>query len=324
MAASLSTTVPEFLRTKKDENKPPLSSWSRRTSFYDGNVLIEERFDWDDEVPVIFGEIDGFETSQICHLKDTFVELHTGEIEDVHDFYFAGGEALEKIRMDFKTKVMPLWQMARRIDCHFPHHTTSDLANILDPLTDNQPVHFNSSSYATIKRSRLSGCPAMVEVEGGTDKGTSWTKAEIFYGYSGNIEGLDCEVRRKSKYHRLRLRNSSNGLYIKKIETDAKLGEKPAPTFEVKGSRQYKKALISRGLIKSDGPKKPRLDSSGKKCRANKPAKKFHAWTNDEEDFLLGHPGLTARELAAKFSVSMKAIERKRAALRAKQLQDYL
>lgn len=319
MAALLSTTVPEYLQTKTDENKPPLSSWSRRTNFYGGNVLIEERFDWDGEVPVIFGEINGFETSQICHLKDTFVELHTGEIEDVHDYYFAGGGTLEKIRVDFKTEIMSLWQMARKIDRHFPHHTTSDLANILDPLTDNQPVYFDGSSYAAIKRSRLSSCPAMIEVQGGTDKGTSWTKAEIFYGYSGNVEGLDCEVRRKNKYHRLRLRNSPDGLYIKKIETDAKLGEKPSPAFEVKGYRQYKIALISRGLIKLDESKKPRSDSSSKNCKA----KKLHAWTHDEEDFLLSHPELTARELAAKFSVSMKAIERKRAALRAKQSQDY-
>ena len=41
-----------------------------------------------------------------------------------------------------------------------------------------------------------------------------------------------------------------------------------------------------------------------------------HVWTPEEETFILDHPHLTARELAARFGVTRKSIERKRAKLR--------
>ena len=44
--------------------------------------------------------------------------------------------------------------------------------------------------------------------------------------------------------------------------------------------------------------------------------RKQHSWTAEEEDFILANPGMTARELAERFGVTSKAVERKRAKLR--------
>lgn len=45
-------------------------------------------------------------------------------------------------------------------------------------------------------------------------------------------------------------------------------------------------------------------------------SKSPHSWTPEEEAFILANPDMTARELAAKFGVTAKAVERKRAKLR--------
>lgn len=320
MSDELSTERPEFLRTKTLSSRSPFSSWCRTTSYYDGRVQIKEIFEWDREIPAIFQTVPGFDAECICHLKDTFIELHTGEVEDVHNYYFAGGDLLKKIRLDFKKQVMKLWQMARKIDPSFPHHTTADLANILDPFIDDQPRYFSAGiEYALISRSRLKSYPIQVDVRGGTNKGSSWSRSEIFYGESGRIEGLECLIRRRNRNFTLRLRNSPHGLYIKRIESDFKDGERHYPSFDVNSYKQYEAALIKRGLMEAqvEKPKKKDVTCNSKKLNTAT-GRKRHVWTADEERFIVEHPELTLGNLAERFSVSVKAVERKRAALRKK------
>ena len=45
-------------------------------------------------------------------------------------------------------------------------------------------------------------------------------------------------------------------------------------------------------------------------------SRKQHSWTAEEESFILANPDMTARELAERFGVTAKAVERKRAKLR--------
>ncbi len=49
---------------------------------------------------------------------------------------------------------------------------------------------------------------------------------------------------------------------------------------------------------------------------SNATRKALHTWTPEEEAFILANPDISARELAAKFGVTMKAVERRRAKLR--------
>lgn len=63
--------------------------------------------------------------------------------------------------------------------------------------------------------------------------------------------------------------------------------------------------------ISKDEIKGPRAKTMG-----SKPKSKPHSWTREEESFILANPDMTARELASKFGVTPKAVERKRAKLR--------
>ena len=90
-----------------DKSRPPMSSWTHTNSFYGGSRVITEFYDWDDITPSFITDTPGFGAGTVAHMSVTFVEQHTGEIEDVHDHYFAGGKALEKVRNDFKFYVVP-------------------------------------------------------------------------------------------------------------------------------------------------------------------------------------------------------------------------
>lgn len=250
MSRELSSKRPEVGWIKTDSFKPPFESWYRTNSFYDGRVVIREHFEWDSVIPDFMSDVAGFQAKDICHLKDTFVELNTGEIKDTHHYYFAGGDLLRKIRLDFKSQVMGYWKLARKIDPDFPSHTIADFSNLLDPFVDDQPKYFSvGMEYARISKSRLKKYPIQVDVRGGTNKGTSWSSSELFYSPNGKIEGLDCLIRRRSRNYSLRLRSCSKGTYIKQIESDFLLGERHWPSFCVSGYKQYETEMKRRGLM---------------------------------------------------------------------------
>lgn len=304
-----------------DSSKLPMAPWEARTDYYGGEVSILERYEWDQSVPSWVGSVPGFAPQHVNHMRVTFVELHTGEIQDVHEHYFASGPVLEKIRVDFKQYVMSCWHMARKIYSGFPHHTIVDLPKLLDPQRDNQARYFNASDYARICPSRLKSYALSAIVKGATEKRNSSFTAEMFYGMSGDLEGLDCHIERRNDLYEMRARRSPDGgVYVSSI----KLGKRANCTlswstmFEAKSYRKYVEAMVDRDLTVKPKSKKSSNGLKDAQRNSQSPVRKQHVWTPDDERFLTDHPEMTHRQIAEKLGVSTKAVERKLASLRKK------
>lgn len=235
----------EIRNLRLDENKPPLSEWSTKTTFYNGSVEIETRYSWSQEIPPFITDTPGFEEPRTYRLTCSFINTATGEIEDEHNHFFASAELLEKIKTDFKKYVLTFWGIARKIDHNFPQRTHADLSNLLDPAKDCQPSYFYKEVYAEIARSRLKSYALEVKLQCFSKKHNSFADVEIFYGESGKVEGLECSIRRRSTYYHLRVRSSTKGLYIKRIESNSKLNAKNEPSFEAASFARYKDKVES-------------------------------------------------------------------------------
>lgn len=311
---------PKPLLGGKTGSRPPLSPWSHTVSSYGGSRIITEFYRWDEEVSPIITDIPGFSADAVAHMTITFVERHTGEVIDVHDHYFAGGEALEKIRRDFKFVVVPCWRIARKLSSGFPAYTTIDMNTVLDPFIDCQPRYGHWGEYAEIEFSKLKSATLKVSMRRKTPKGGTFVIAEVLYGKDGRVVGCDCDIERRGHRYSIRMRPGSNGrMFIKQLThyDPAFRGEKIV-LFSSTGAGDFRAKLRKRGLIKEepDSSTPAAVKPSGK-AKKNK-APRGHSWTPDEEAYIAGHPELTARELAAKFGVTPKAIERRRAAIRKK------
>lgn len=181
-----------------DSDLLPMTSWERTNSFYGGNVVIREIFEWDRTVPQWISQVPGFPADQVCHLKDTFVELHTGEIEDIHHFYFASGDLLKKLEREFSDNVQNCWRFARRIVPQFPHHTLVDMRHLLDPFVDDRSRYFNEYDYASIKQSALKSYALTINIQGETEKRNSFSRVELWYRRTGDLGGIDCTIHRRN------------------------------------------------------------------------------------------------------------------------------
>lgn len=297
---------------------PPMSSWSHTNSFYGGSRIITEFYDWDDNVPSLITDIPGFSTGTVAHMSATFVERHTGEVEDVHNHYFAGGKALEKVRSDFKFAVVPCWRIARKLSSDFPAYTAIDMNTVLDPFVDCQYQYGHWYNYAEIDFSKLKSASLKVHMRRKTPKGNTFVLADVLYGRDGQVVGCDCEIERRGHLFTIRMRPGRDGtMFIKKLthSTPARRWDKIL-LFSATSVRDYQEQLRRRGLIKEKSEAEP----PAMRKRSSKTIKndnhRGHAWTPEEEAYIAEHPELTARELATKFGVTPKAIERRRAVIR--------
>lgn len=209
---------------KLDDSKPALSSWRHTHQFYDGASIITELYSWDNKPNSPYSSISGFDCAY--ELTITFVERHTGEVEDTHYHYVASGGTISKIKRDFKKRVFPLWKVARRLVSDFPAYTLTNLENILDPAINNQPEYFGlRPGYIELKAPTLKGSALTASFTTVTQKGTAQYFTDIQYNRLGEINAVDCLIRRRSDCYELRIRNSANGLYPKMID-HYKIGRK--------------------------------------------------------------------------------------------------
>lgn len=311
------TTNSKFSSSRHSSFRPPFSSWGQTNSFYGGSQIIREQFDWNTAIPSSISIVPGFISKDFAHLKQSFIDVHTGEILDVHHHYFAGRSNLNKIRTDFKQFVHEYWKLARKIAPSFPKYTYVNMDAVLDPFIDNQPRWFWPSDYAEIFISKLKSARINVVLEGETPKKTTHVRIEMMYGVAGQFAGCDCRVIRSNRTQFLRIRNSSGKIFIKQIACQDAAGSKEI-LFEASCYGRYIRKLQLRGLLsKDDNQQLFSLNSSATKNKNQSASlNSRHYWTKEEDQFLLSDHGLTYRELADRFNVTKRSVERHMARLR--------
>lgn len=312
----------------------PLESWSRDVSFYGGAMIIRELYSWDKDIPSDIASIPGFEESNVWHQQTRYVEMHSGELQDIHDSYYATGKGLEKIKNDFKSEVMNLWQLARVIYPEFPHHTNAMLDDIFDPAINGQsrwgPHRF---SYARIEPSCKESHALNVQLLSETKKGSTSFRSTTFYDFAGKVVGVESWITRKNKRFYLTLKNSKNGMYIWEIEVEKSMYghvKERDIVFSSRGVNQYEAQLKAMGLEEYIAKTSRRRKGSELK-RKSKPKNSvksrpkngsYHVWTKEDEHFIMNHPEMTHAALAKELGVTIKSIERKKAKLRLSDLGD--
>ena len=196
-------------RLRLDRDKPPLDSWRRTTSYYDGAQVITEFFEWSQEPLTSYVSVPGF--SCIYELTDTFVNNHTGEIEDVHRFFIASGPTLEKIKQDLRKSIFPIWRNVRQLFPEFPAYTRSNLEDLLDPAADYQPKYFNTGYmglYAEINGPVLRKDALVAQFHTSTEARSARYDIRIHYDHDGKICSLDSHIQRRSDIFDLRIRHT--------------------------------------------------------------------------------------------------------------------
>lgn len=235
---------------KLDESKPALSSWSRTHQFYGGASVITEFYNWSSAPRSAYANIPGFECAY--ELTVTFVERHTGVIEDTHYHFIASGTTIEKIKGDFRNLIFPLWKTARQLVPGFPAYTLTNLENILDPATDNQPRYFNFfPGYIELKSPTLKGSYLTASFSTITQKGSAQYTTDIQYGSTGEINAVDCLIRRRNEYYKLRIRNSARGLFPRSIDYFKSGAENKLRQFEATSYSNYIQTATKRGIVAS-------------------------------------------------------------------------
>lgn len=300
------------------DSKPPMTSWSHTVSFYGGSQVITELYDWDTNVPSFITAIPGFARGAVAHVSVTFVECGTGEIADVHDHYFAGGDVLEKVREGFKYGVVSCWRTARKLSSTFPAYTVIDMNTLLDPFIDCQNRYFNTYDYAEISTSGLKSASLKVHMRRRTPRGNTYVAVDVLFDTDGRVVGCDCLIERRAHQYTMRTRPSKSGdMFIRELAYRAPDNRrKKVILFSATSNIDYQKKLRYRGLIE-DKSNSNTIASGKRNNNSNRrKAPRGHAWTPEEEAYIAEHSEMTARDLSAKFSVTPKAVERKRAALR--------
>lgn len=114
---------------------------------------------------------------------------------------------------------------------------------------------------------------------------------------------------------------SIDGLYFAHPCPDSSLITSPDVLAFNEGRNIARAPLAPEGIHASEQTVRPiskdEADHLDPKSKVRKPSQKNHSWTTKEESFILANPDMTARELASMFGVTPKAVERKRAKLRA-------
>lgn len=312
---------PAPLNGSMKDSKSPMASWSHTVSFYGGSQVITELYDWDANVPSFITDVLGFGPGAVAHMSVTFVERGTGEIVDVHDHYFAGGDVLEKVREGFKFGVVSCWRTSRKLSSTFPAYTVIDMNTLLDPFVDYQNRYFNTYDYAEITASGLKSASLKVHMRRRTPKRNTYVAVDVLFDAIGRVVGCDCLIERRSHQYIMRTRPDKSGdMFIKELAYRAPGNRrKKVVLFSATSNNDYQRQLRYRGLVED----KPDLSANASSKRSNNSSKKKvprgHAWTPEEEVYIAEHPELTARDLSAKFGVTPKAVERKRAAIRKKE-----
>lgn len=299
-------------------SKPPMSSWSHTVSFYGGSQVITELYDWDTNVPSFITGVPGFDPGAVAHMSVAFVERGTGEIADVHDHYFAGGDVLEKVREGFKYGVVSCWRTAHKLSSTFPAYTVIDMNTLLDPFIDCQNRYFNTYDYAEITASGLKSASLKVHMRRRTPKGNTYVVVDVLFDMGGRVVGCDCLIERRANQYTMRMRPNKNGdMFIKELaRRDPDSRKTKDILFSATSNTDYQKKLRNRRLIVDKLDSKAMASSKRNNNSSKRADSRGHVWTPEEEAYISEHPEMTARDLSAKFNVTPKAVERKRAAIR--------